>query len=69
MRTITIEPGDTLWAIAKRELHDAQRWREVFGLNAEALIKEQRRRHVSEGPDGLIFPGTILTMPGQSPKL
>jgi len=48
----TVRRGDTLSAIAKRRLGDADRWREIFDLN----------RDVIEDPDE-IFPGQVLVLP------
>jgi nucleoid-associated protein YgaU len=48
----TVRRGDTLSAIAKRQLGDADRWPEIFDLN----------RDVIEDPDR-IFPGQVLVLP------
>ena len=47
-----VRRGDTLSAIARRELGDADRWREIFELN----------RDVIDDPDE-IFPGQLLALP------
>jgi nucleoid-associated protein YgaU len=49
--TYTVRKGDTLSAIAQRELGAASRWREIADLN-----------HIPD-PD-LIYPGQELRMPG-----
>lgn len=52
-RTYTVQPGDTLWAIAKRTLGAGERWREIWQANRAVI-----------GPDpNLIFPGQQLTIP------
>ena len=48
----TVRRGDTLSAIAERELGDADRWPEIFGLNREMI----------EDPDE-ILPGQVLVLP------
>lgn len=51
MTTYTVRNGDTLSAIAQRELGAASRWPEIANLNGLA------------NPD-LIYPGQELRMPG-----
>jgi DNA-binding SARP family transcriptional activator len=57
----TVEPGDSLWRIAERELGDPYRWDEIFALN--------RGRHMPDGAvfhnPGLIRPGWILRLPAE----
>lgn len=63
-RTVTVQPGDTLWSIAQRELGDGLRWKQLYRRNLKAIEREQRvpgRAHLS-GPDW-IFPGTVLAIP------
>ncbi|MGH9201300.1 MAG: LysM peptidoglycan-binding domain-containing protein [Vicinamibacterales bacterium] len=51
-RTYTVQKGDSLSRIAKREYGDAQQWRRIYDANRD-LIKD---------PD-LIQPGWTLTIP------
>ncbi|MEU4428655.1 LysM peptidoglycan-binding domain-containing protein [Actinoplanes sp. NPDC024001] len=51
-RLYVVERGDTLSGIARAELGDANRWREIFDLN----------RDVISNPDRII-PGQILALP------
>jgi nucleoid-associated protein YgaU len=51
-RTYTVQEGDSLSKIAKREYGDAQQWAKIYDANRE-LIKD---------PD-LIQPGWTLTIP------
>ncbi|MFG2990778.1 LysM peptidoglycan-binding domain-containing protein [Streptomyces sp. NPDC048257] len=53
-RTYTVRPGDSLAAIARRELGNEARWRELYALNEGV---------VGSNPD-LVRPGTVLTLPG-----
>jgi len=52
-RTYTVESGDNLSAIAKQELGDANRWREIYELNKDLI---------GDNPD-LIQPGMELKLP------
>ncbi len=51
-RTITVQPGDSLSKIAKREYGDANKWRAIFDANRDKI----------KNPD-LIHPGEVLTLP------
>lgn len=51
-RTHRVVPGDTLWGIAARYLHNPLRWPEIFNLN-RALIKNPH----------WIFPGQVFKLP------
>lgn len=59
-RSYTVQKGDSLSKIAKRELGSANRWREIFELNKDAIQDPNR-----------IFPGQVLKLPkeeAQAPK-
>lgn len=49
----TVQGGDSLWDIARKQLGDGSRWGEIYKMNAEAI---------GTNPD-LIMPGTNLQMP------
>ena len=51
-RTITVQPGDSLSKIAKREYGDANKWHAIFEANRDKI----------KNPD-LIHPGQVLTLP------
>lgn len=53
----TVQPGDSLSAIAERELGDGSRWREIYDLN----------RDVIGGDPGQIQIGMQLRLPGDGP--
>jgi len=55
VRTYTVASGDSLWAIAARELGDGNRWRDLYEAN----------RDIIGGDPGLIRPGQVLTIPGE----
>lgn len=52
-KTITVQPGETLWEIAQRELGAGARWKEL-GAQIGITTEEQARR---------LRPGTVLTIP------
>jgi nucleoid-associated protein YgaU len=51
--TYTVQRGDNLWDIARKQLGDGSRWGEIYKLNADAI---------GNNPD-LIFSGTELKLP------
>ncbi len=51
----TVQKGDSLWKIAKRQLGSGQRWAEIYEANKEAI----------KNPS-LIYVGQTLTIPGTS---
>ena len=55
--THTVTRGESLWSIAATELGDGHRWREVADLNPD-----------TRGPDWVIQPGTVLTVPTQATR-
>lgn len=50
----TVQPGDSLWSIAQKELGDGSRWGEIYSAN----------RGVIGNDPSLIHPGQVLTVPG-----
>jgi nucleoid-associated protein YgaU len=51
-RTITVQAGDSLSKIAKRELGDANKWHAIYEANRDKIKDPDR-----------IFPGEVLTLP------
>jgi nucleoid-associated protein YgaU len=51
-RSYTVQKGDSLSKIAKREYGDAQQWRRIYEAN----------RDVIQNPD-LIYPGQVFRIP------
>ena len=51
-RTITVQAGDSLSKIAKREFGDANKWHAIYEANKDRI----------KNPD-LIHPGDVLTLP------
>jgi nucleoid-associated protein YgaU len=52
-RTYTVVAGDTLSKIAKRELGDATKWKQIYEANKDTI----------KNPD-LIYPGQTFKIPG-----
>jgi DNA-binding SARP family transcriptional activator len=64
-RVCTVKPGDTLFAIAERQLGDGDRWTEIFHLNRG--IHYARVGGTLTDPD-LIYPGWTLTLPAATAR-
>jgi len=67
-RTVTVKGGDTLSAIAQREMGRADLWPRLFARNRASIEAEQRRRNIGRvvphyNAEDWIFPGTTLTIP------
>ncbi|MGH9920795.1 MAG: LysM peptidoglycan-binding domain-containing protein, partial [Nitrososphaerales archaeon] len=54
-----VEPGDTLWSIAERELGSPLRWREIAALNLGRVQPDGRELTDAHW----IFPGWVLLLP------
>ncbi len=54
-RTVTVQAGDSLSKIAKRELGDASKWHALYEANRDTI----------KNPD-LIHPGQVLTLPSNA---
>jgi nucleoid-associated protein YgaU len=52
-RTYRVQAGDSFYSVAKRELGDASRWKEVFALNKELVKGDATQLQI----------GQILTLP------
>ena len=62
-KTYTVVSGDNLWSIARKQLGDEMRWREIYDLNKEQ-IEETARKHGFKSSDNghWIFPGEVLKL-------
>lgn len=63
-KTYTVKSGDCLWNIAKKQLGNANRWKEIYNLN-KSIIESTAKKHgyKSSSTGHWIFPGTKLTLP------
>jgi DNA-binding SARP family transcriptional activator len=63
--TYRVQPGDSLWRIAERELGSGFRWREIYRLNEGTRFFDGR----SLTDPHLIYPGWVLELPktGEAP--
>ena len=52
VKTHTVKSGDCLWNIAKKQLGDGSRWKEIHNLNLDKISNPN-----------LIHPGLVLVMP------
>lgn len=60
----TVKEGDSLWRIAKKQLNNANKWKDIYTLNKsviEATAKKHGRASSSNGH--WIYAGTKLKMP------
>lgn len=48
VRTYTVRPGDSFYAIAENELGDASRWEELFKLNASLVNGDPKKLQVGQ---------------------
>jgi LysM domain-containing protein len=60
-QTVTVESGDTLWAIAARDLGDGRRWPEIYDISKGAVAPDG---HVLRDPN-LIWPGLVIQEPAE----
>ncbi|MEY8357079.1 LysM peptidoglycan-binding domain-containing protein [Lachnospiraceae bacterium 54-53] len=51
-KTYTVVKGDSLWAIAKKQLGNGSRWQEIYNLNKDKISNPN-----------LIYPGQVLNLP------
>ena len=60
----TVRDGDTRWDIARTELGDGTRWKEIYQLNKKVLDDEASRRGMpAESGSRWIFTGTVIQIP------
>lgn len=60
----TVQSGESLIYIAKAELQDSGRWREIYQLNKEAIEAAAKSHSQSGSRNGsLLYAGTVLQLP------
>lgn len=63
-KTYTVKSGDCLWNIAKKQLGNANRWKEIYNLNKSVIESTAKKHGYKSSSNGhWIFPGTKLTLP------
>ena len=65
-KNYTVKKGDTLYNIARKQLNNGSRWKEIYTLNKktiEATAKKHGRKSSSNGH--WIYPGTELKLPSK----
>lgn len=61
----TVKKGDCLMYIARKELGDGTRWKEIYSLNKKVIEAEAKKRGRKSSSNGhWIYPGTELKLPG-----
>ncbi len=58
---VTVRPGETLWGIARRDLGDGSRWRDIYNLSKGATAPDG---HVLTNPN-VIWPGLVVEEPAE----
>ena len=66
-KTYTVKPGDCLWNIAKKELNNATRWKEIYELNKTVIedTAKKRRKGKDSNNGHWIYPYTKLVLPAK----
>lgn len=61
-KSYTVKKGDTLRGIAKKELNNVSKWKDIYNLNKKT-IQSVAKKHGKPGNGHWIFPGTKLKLP------
>lgn len=61
-KSYTVKKGDTLRGIAKKELNNVNKWKNIYNLNKKT-IQKVAKKHGKPGNGYWIFPGTKLKLP------
>ncbi|MDE6616436.1 MAG: LysM peptidoglycan-binding domain-containing protein [Lachnospiraceae bacterium] len=60
-----VKKGDCLMYIARKQLGDGSRWKEIYSLNKKVIEAEAKKRGRKSSSNGhWIYPGTKLKLPG-----
>lgn len=63
-KAYVVKKGDSLWKIAKKELNNALRYKEIYELNKSAIEKEAKKYGRKSSSGGhWIYPGLKLKLP------
>lgn len=61
-KAYTVKKGDTLRSIAKKQLNNVNKWKNIFNLNKK-VIQTAAKKRGKPGNGHWIFPGTKLKLP------
>lgn len=60
----TVKEGDSLWRIAKKQLNNANKWKDIYTLNKSAIEATAKKHGRASSSNGWwIYPGTKLKLP------
>lgn len=63
-KTYVVKSGDTLWAIAKKQLGDATKWTKIYSKNKSTIESTAKKHGYKSSSNGhWIFPRTKLIIP------
>lgn len=63
-KTYTVQSGDSLWGIAKKQLGNGSKYAEIYALNKDAIEAAAKKNGRASSSNGRwIYPGTVLKLP------
>lgn len=63
-KTYTVQSGDSLWGIAKKQLGSGARYAELYARNRETIEETAKKNGRASSSNGhWIYPGTVLKLP------
>lgn len=64
-KSYTVKEGDSLYLIAKKQLNDGGKWKQIYDLNKKTIESAAREHGRKSSSNGYwIWPGTRLRLPG-----
>lgn len=65
-KSYTVKKGDCLYNIAKKQLNNASRWKEIYTLNKKTIEETAKKHGKKSSSNGhWIYPGTKLKLPSK----
>lgn len=62
--TYTVKKGDSLWKIAKKELNNEKKYKEIYDLNKNLIESDAKKHGKKSSLKGhFIYPGLVLKLP------
>lgn len=63
-KSYTVKEGDSLWRIAKKQLNNANKWKDIYTLNKSTIETTAKKHGRASSSNGWwIYPGTKLKLP------